>query len=510
MIQKINNYLVTNYPQMWNTRLVWNGLVLGGIHLLFFIGGFCKEDIIPTLNEYGLNRLYVPDDNFILSILISILFIIGWLWFYLRHNPIKSFYPVGKLYLTKEFIIIIATVIFASTFFVSYANGFWARVVSITSKAELKQEIDNLNIAYGLMPQNGNNYIKENSCESLEAQYEINNNKKDKSYYNSKTDFYNNANNNARNENLSGEFYYKYYCRQYLSTGNSPVILTCPQIHTEIMSCINDEAKLKNVFKTLTTTLKKYKLKYNYDYNQHTSEVWAQHGKFTNGFNFEYSAQYETRNNNNEYENSENTKIVEEAVSAPIRKYTAIGDLKSVLDQFQEYYNKPIRDHEGCMAILYFLFGISGLIFTLRLISVRHFMFSIIGSLLILIFSGLIIGVLFRSSQSSAWSFYFILFGLFYLIYFTTKQSKKTLATLCHTWFMWLLPSILPFFYASIKMENSSYGYRDVEVVSQWQPLIKYVEAHTILILGLNLLFAFVCIVFRAYFAKKLLAQAEN
>jgi hypothetical protein len=516
MIQKINNYLVTNYPQIWNTRLAWSVIVLGTLHLLFFIAGFFKSDIIFTLHEYNLSRLYVPDDNFILSILISILFIIGWLWYYLRNNPIKSFYPVGKLYLTKEFLIILATIIFASTFFMSYANGFWARVVSITSKAELKQEIDNLNIAYGFMPQDGNNYIKENSCEAIEETYNNNqNNQKQNSSKrnsdndnNSKSEFYNNANNNKnRNEKAQGAFFYKYYCRQYLDANNSFNILSGPQIHTAMLSCLDNEDKLKNVFTTLTATLKKYDLKYNYNYNQHVANVWAQHGTFTDAFDYKTGESQSEGFNNNE------TQYLDENPSSPTAsetRYAAIGNLRSVLDNFQDYYNRPIRDEGGYMAFLYLLFGISGLIFTLRLISTRHFMFSIIGALLILIFSGLIIGFFLRHSDYGPWQFCALLFGLFYLIYFITKGSNKTLATLCHTWFIWLIPAVLPFLFAVINQSTNRYNYREIDVVSKWQPLIDYVEDNMLLVLGLNLVFAFIWIVFRAYFSKKLLAQAEN
>ena len=114
MFKKINDILISKYPLLWNTKAVFVIPLAIIIHLLFYLAGFIYPISIDELWQY---YHFKEDSVVMLSVLISALFIIIWLVFYLRNNPFKSFYTLGRGYMFKEFVLIFTVFFSSATFF---------------------------------------------------------------------------------------------------------------------------------------------------------------------------------------------------------------------------------------------------------------------------------------------------------------------------------------------------------------------------------------------------------
>ena len=169
MIKRFNQYLVTNYPQLWNTRLPHMLCAILVTHLLFYIAGYLHFDSWSKLHEYhNINNMLVQSENIGFSVLASTLLLIVWLVFYLRNNPFKSFYPLKPLYFVAEFAIILVIFLGSITFYKSYASGFCHAINSQTKNINLVDEINAYNLAYGLLPSKMHHYNPYYSCDSIE------------------------------------------------------------------------------------------------------------------------------------------------------------------------------------------------------------------------------------------------------------------------------------------------------------------------------------------------------
>lgn len=98
MLKKINQKLLSQYPLLWNTKAVFVLPLAALIHLLFYLVGF----FVPIqVDELWMQHYFEDFTETMISVLISTLIIIIWLVFYLRNNPFKSFYTLGRAYMFK-------------------------------------------------------------------------------------------------------------------------------------------------------------------------------------------------------------------------------------------------------------------------------------------------------------------------------------------------------------------------------------------------------------------------
>ncbi len=163
MIQRINNYLLTHYPLLWNTRLLWVAIVNISLHLLFLLAGISSISAGSIADYYSVGRVG-GGNQYTLSILCGLVVLIIWCVFYLRNNAFKSYYRIGKWYLAKEFAIIFLVVFSSISYFLSYEWGVRAKVRSITNEVQLIQEINTVNRAAVYIAQDQPAYFILNTC----------------------------------------------------------------------------------------------------------------------------------------------------------------------------------------------------------------------------------------------------------------------------------------------------------------------------------------------------------
>jgi len=147
MFKKIQNYLLLNYPLLWNIRVVPATVIMLLIHLLFFGIGYTKGEVDFT--KSGLEYDYDGSSGVItfFGVVISILFFIGWIVFYLRNNALKSFYPQNSNSLYAEWLIIAMICIVNCGYSGSFLYGKDVRTRSYFTETEFSRRADIIKMA---------------------------------------------------------------------------------------------------------------------------------------------------------------------------------------------------------------------------------------------------------------------------------------------------------------------------------------------------------------------------
>ncbi|GAA3654081.1 hypothetical protein [Flavivirga jejuensis] len=146
-IYKTNQYLLENYPIIWNTKLVWVLLSALILHILFFIFGFLAISNPEILHEYGAGDIFFDNGTVFISIILSILLLVTWLIFLFKNNAFKSFYPTSRQKLFKQFLIYLIITFFSTTFFISYNLGVKSYITSKYDDERIEKEITTSNTA---------------------------------------------------------------------------------------------------------------------------------------------------------------------------------------------------------------------------------------------------------------------------------------------------------------------------------------------------------------------------
>ncbi len=168
MFNKLNNYLLSNYPLFWNTKIVVVLPLLLFLHLLFYLGGYLYPVQITELYEWRILRI---EGVTTFSVLVTLVFIIFWLLFYLRNNPFKLFYTLGVKYLFFEFVILFVVFFSSSTFFFSYEQGLYHKINAMTRDADLKKEADLANLACHFMAFTESEFDIRYCCDSIKTRH---------------------------------------------------------------------------------------------------------------------------------------------------------------------------------------------------------------------------------------------------------------------------------------------------------------------------------------------------
>ncbi|MDI3322312.1 hypothetical protein [Pinibacter soli] len=106
-MKKINNWMLTNHPLIWNTRFhIMLPLVIS-LNIIFFFWGYCQNITLKNVSDWSYFAAITIDA---VELLIAFLIVLVWLVFYLRHNAFKALLPLSKFYLQREFLIILIVI----------------------------------------------------------------------------------------------------------------------------------------------------------------------------------------------------------------------------------------------------------------------------------------------------------------------------------------------------------------------------------------------------------------
>lgn len=158
MINKIQKYLLLNYPTLWNIKLFPMLLILLGVHMFFGFIGYLAGAISFEDTYYRNSFIFDDGSLFISTIFLSIFIFIGWLIFYMRHNALKNFYPKKTVQLYGEWLLILVIVTGIALIPASTTLGALTRVKATASQKECEKALNIIAQAKTLAPGEIYNY----------------------------------------------------------------------------------------------------------------------------------------------------------------------------------------------------------------------------------------------------------------------------------------------------------------------------------------------------------------
>ncbi|MBD8081453.1 hypothetical protein [Chryseobacterium caseinilyticum] len=152
-INQFNQYLLEKYPTIWNTKIVW--MLSAGIivHILFFIIGYVSHINPKSLQTSNVTDDYFRDGIILIHLIISILMIVGWLIMMLKNNAFKNFYPNSKGKLFSQFFQYFVIIFVCTTFYFPYMIGFRMYINNKYPDAEMKKNIETINLGKAFLSQ---------------------------------------------------------------------------------------------------------------------------------------------------------------------------------------------------------------------------------------------------------------------------------------------------------------------------------------------------------------------
>jgi hypothetical protein len=478
----LQNRLLTRYPLLWNTRIVWVGSALVLIHLLFFLAGFIDFGAASFKANYSLSSI-ISAGMVTFSILCSLVLLVCWLVFYLRNNAYKKFYIIDKYHLSKEFFIITLVLVFAINFFESYKWGGWLKARTITSKQQLVKEANTVNLAMAFVPTSKSAYFSLVNCNEddpgRDIQYLENHD-----YFDSTAYDYNNMNNVIVRRALKNKdaFSYKNYCNEFISLkGYDGFIPAKEWKKTKDRWIDNHETdSIKYILRQWMAVCNKYQVDQKLDIDELASLVFSDPNYNvtkvfpSNQYNYSTSAYYP-----NYFQSSDLEWALHFADSCQLGGWHRSDDL------------------EVFTVELYVALCLSILLFSYRLFSRKTFLISTIGSIVWTILV-ILIGV---SSELEGILWTCLLLSASFLgiaLLMMRIQSSKALIGALLNWHIYLAPFIIMFITILIEtnFEKKHGWFNNDEYVKQTYPVAYWIDHHIGLIFRLNLLLVFLYVTF--------------
>lgn len=470
MLKKINNYLLVNYPLIWNTRIIQVLSFMVICHLVFFVLGYNSLSSLRSLYDYRFRYFDNLEINLVAVLIIAIVFIL-WLIFYLRNNPFKSFYPITKWYLVKEFFIILTTVFLTLPLYNSYTYGKHLKILKLGKNTNPEMDIQVVHQAKCFIPTDFNSYEKEQCCDSIMARErrELLKSEKNKvnenrcSNYIDFEDELTTAIPSPLDSLPPKEYSYLYYCSneshynyQYEDGGviTEEITKLTSNTYKSTNYYINNNNKrwlinkqkdsIQLALDKLLKVCSIYEIKHNVSSKMLTD--WCFANSKLEPYNLINSNDY-----NEEYDRSTMYKDgIEEAKSD---YYLELSNLSTGIEKVKQEKGKGFFDQVNWLIYIYFALGISIFVFMFRVTRLKPWLIAIVGSGIVgIIFA--IIGQMTRGDFMLYFYFFFIVITAIMAIYWIKNDKRKMASGIGLNWFAYLM-GIFLMVIAAIIIQNT-------------------------------------------------------
>jgi hypothetical protein len=425
MLKKLKQHLISNYPLLWNTRVIQVLASALIIHILFYLTGFLYPIGITDLwNDSFFSMVEIT----IFSVLVSFLFLIVWLAFYLRNNPLKSYYTLGKHYLFYEFLVLVLVFFSTSTFFYTYQQGLYDHVNLETRNVDLEKEANIVNLAHHFIAFDKAAFDLRFCCDSIDAKHI----KDSIARANGKP-----ANHSSQYPENDGTNYYPdrdtgryeksylYYCGRILNLYSGKyTILTKHELNNTATHWLktNNKDSVLQLLNQYIALCSKYGVSFYFDPKQHINEVF-------NDDRFTVRREISAYHDNDIYSSRPDYYINHRVLNDALYKIEEVR---------QGFWTKKIL-----IFMLYYALGAAIVLFSFRLTRLRHWFFGIIGILLWVILFSLLQVIVGRYNGLSivrlfVWALLFVI-----IIINTSTKKRKLITGIAINWVLWFAPFVI-------------------------------------------------------------------
>ncbi len=157
-IHKTNQYLLENHPIIWNTKALWVLIVSCILHVLFFCFGYVTFLNPELLHDYNADYVFFENGTVFISIILSVLILVIWLFSLFKNNAFKDFYPSSRLKLFKQYGWYLIIIFCISTFYISYSFGVKSYINTTYPDSISKKDIEISNMAAMFFSESVTNY----------------------------------------------------------------------------------------------------------------------------------------------------------------------------------------------------------------------------------------------------------------------------------------------------------------------------------------------------------------
>lgn len=164
MLKKLDNFLLINYPLLWNTRIVYVLIFALLINFCFYFIGYSINSLSP--------KYFQGFPSFLISVLCAFLSGALWLILYSRNNPQKSNYPSSYLKALAEWIITFIIILSFALYPFSLYMGGQYKIQSYASEECAKKNVEMLEGIKILLPANTKHSLLDEYC-SNEAEVKV-------------------------------------------------------------------------------------------------------------------------------------------------------------------------------------------------------------------------------------------------------------------------------------------------------------------------------------------------
>lgn len=432
MITKIQQYLITRYPLLWNIRLIPFLLFAIGVNLFFYFLGF----VMSSVNFKNMDYYDFLSGNELVyfgSVFLGVLLFILWLVQYSKNNAFKVFYPKNGTALYLEWLLSIVIIFSLVLFPFSFYFGSMTKVRSYASRADAVKAAETLNMIRILIPTDATEYYEEaNNQEMLNSSMKRNPNYADRDELIPHTIEAASEYSYPETEAQFSLLYYSGYDRIYISDSYGLNLKSTADVKNWLID--EDKGKISRLIDDFLALQSKHGLSTNLTKKEWMDLIYNPSdypvGSFNKIVNFNYKDARYSSDYTNEY-------------------YVSHRELASAYDKvINAYYNKGypwiFLLVVSCLSL-----GLSLLVFSFRITSGKSWLGGFISIGLIL-FIDLIIALMSPGGGSFEWglsTYIFILLGLFIaeLIYLTNKikfRKPKGRSNIIINHFVWFLPAV--------------------------------------------------------------------
>lgn len=501
MFKKLNAYLITRYPLIWNTRVAFVLPLILMVQGFFYLAGYAQlVDFIDLKSEW----IFDAEEVILFSCLMTVVILLIWLVYYLRNNPLKAHYPISKGYMFGEFILLFFVFFSSATFFLTYKQGLYDQTKRLTSATDLIEEANTINLAYHFIPLESEAFRPHRSCDSIKAREE----RREKRML-----IYEEA--QKRGEQIDYDYIdyepatysdsdlpnYLNYCGMTIGSLDTGKIASGEENSKRVATWLKEGRKdsVRHVLTRFQKLLDKYDASYGFDAAAVADSVFS-HPNFSVGAHFF-----------NVYRDNEEPG--DEWTPYPhVNSY----DLTSSISTIEEI-REGFWDYDILLAMLYYALGAAIVLYSFRMMKVRIWFAALIGVGLWAIVLGLVFTL---SNMQDKGTLYVLLFLFFVFISaaigIIRSKGNKFISGLAYLWAIWMQLSALPMLVVIVmesyrhdqRIINTHPGYRMEEVKS---PVYTWLEAHMDAIFTANLgLFLILLILVYIPLARKWQANPEE
>lgn len=447
MLNKLNAWLITRYPLLWNTRVVFVLPLVLLIHVLFFLAGYAQ--VIEYTDFYD-GQIFRAKDVILFSCLITVVNLLIWLIYYLRNNPLKAHYPISRKYMFGEFMLLVLVFFSSATFFFTYRQGIYEKARSMTADTDLVEEANAINLAFHFIPMDLDEFKSQQNCDSIKAR-DMRRNERLKIYQRSleteaPLDFNFVDDEPAASSDTSRPNYLN-YCHLMILSLDEGQLSSAEENNRRAVSWLKGGNKdsVRLALERLQEILHKYKVYHWFSPQSQADSVFSNPDFVLSDWIF-YNPSYDY-----EYVDTSGHSLINH------------NDLTYTIQKVEEI-REGFWEYEMLIALLYYALGAAILLYSFRMIKARIWFAALIGTGLWAIVLGLVFS-LFDIRDEGVISVFLFLFLAFlaFAIWLIRSRENKFLSGLIFLWAIWSQLAVLPLI-AAFVMER--FGYQETVITS--------------------------------------------